>query len=91
MSRQIFINTNIAELIENSAITTPPTAGPVSKIDVPTIKPIKVNMNDINFLNIVVDCLLVGIFNTRKPIGAPKIEIRIIMVTSKARDSIFLV
>ena len=87
MSRQIFINTNIAELIENSAITTPPTAGPVSKIDVPTIKPINVNINDANFLNMVVDCLLVGIFNIRKPMGAPKIEIKIIMVTTKARDS----
>ena len=81
------MNTNIAELIENSAITTPPTAGPVSKIDVPTIKPIKVNIKDINFLNMVVDCLLVGIFNIRKPMGAPKIEIKIIMVTTKARDS----
>ena len=81
------MNTNIAELIENSAITTPPTAGPVSKIDVPTIKPIKVNINAINFLNMVVDCLLVGIFNIRKPMGAPKIEIKIIMVTTKARDS----
>jgi hypothetical protein len=81
------MNTNIAELIENSAITTPPTAGPVSKIDVPTIKPIKVNINDANFLNMVVDCLLVGIFNIRKPMGAPKIEIKIIMVTTKARDS----
>ena len=87
MSRQIFINTNIAELIENSAITTPPTAGPVSKIDVPTIKPIKVNINDANFFNMVVDCLRVGIFKTRKPMGAPKIEISIIMVTSKASDS----
>ena len=85
------MNTNIAELIENSAITTPPTAGPVSKIDVPTIKPIKVNINDANFLNMVVDCLLVGIFNTRKPTGAPKIEIRIIIVTTRARDSISLV
>jgi hypothetical protein len=81
------MNTNIAELIENSAITTPPTAGPVSKIDVPTIKPIKVNINDANFLNMVVDCLLVGIFKIRKPMGAPKIEIKIIMVTTKARDS----
>jgi len=63
----------------------------VSKIDVPTIKPIKVNINDISFLNIVVAGLLVGIFNTRKPIGAPKIEIRIIMVTTRARDSISLV
>lgn len=81
------MNTNIAELIENSAITTPPIAGPVSKIDVPTIKPIKVNINDANFLNMVVDCLLVGIFKIRKPMGAPKIEIKIIMVTTKARDS----
>jgi hypothetical protein len=39
----------------------------------------------------VVDCLLVGIFNTRKPTGAPKIEIRIIIVTTRARDSISLV
>ena len=70
---------------------TPPTAGPVSKIDVPTIKPIKVNINDANFLNMVVDCLLVGIFKIRKPMGAPKIEIKIIMVTTKARDSISLV
>jgi hypothetical protein len=81
------INTNIAKPIENNAITTPPTAGPVSKIDVPTIKPIKVNINDISFLNIVVEDFLVGIFKTRRPIGAPKIEIKIIMVTTRARDS----
>ena len=81
------MNTKIAAPIENSAINTPPTAGPVSKIDVPTIKPINVNINDANFLNMVVDCLLVGIFNIRKPTGAPKIEIKIIMVTTKARDS----
>ena len=70
---------------------TPPTAGPVSKIDVPTIKPIKVNINDISFLNIVVKGFLVGVFNTNKPIGAPKIDTRIIMVTTRARDSIPLV
>ena len=85
------MNTKIAAPIENSAINTPPIAGPVSKIDVPTIKPIKVNIKDINFLNMVVDCLRVGIFKIRKPMGAPKIEIRIIMVTSKASDSISLV
>jgi len=85
------MNTKIAAPIENSAINTPPIAGPVSKIEVPTIKPIKVNMNEINFLNMVVDCLLVGIFNTRKPMGAPKIETKIIMVTSRARDSISVV
>ena len=50
------MNTKTALPIENSAIITPPTAGPVNKIDVPTMKPIRVNMNDINFLNIVVDC-----------------------------------
>ena len=81
------MNTKIAAPIENNAINTPPNAGPVSKIDVPTIKPINVNINDINFLNMVVDCLRVGIFKIRKPMGAPKIEIRIIMVTSKASDS----
>jgi len=85
------MNTKIAAPIENSAINIPPIAGPVSKIEVPTIKPIKVNMNEINFLNMVVDCLLVGIFNTRKPMGAPKIETKIIMVTSRARDSISVV
>ena len=46
----------MAEPIENTAITTPPIAGPVSKIEVPTMKPTKVNMKAINFLNIVVDC-----------------------------------
>jgi hypothetical protein len=85
------MNTKIAAPIENNAINTPPIAGPVSKIEVPTIKPIKVNMNEINFLNMVVDGLLVGIFNTSKPMGAPKIETKIIMVTSKARDSMSLV
>lgn len=85
------MNTKIAAPIENNAINTPPTAGPVSKIDVPTMKPIKVNINDINFLNMVVAGLLVGIFSTSKPMGAPKIEIKIIMVTTKARDSIPLV
>jgi len=81
------MNTKIAVPIENNAIKTPPTAGPVSKIEVPTIKPIKVNINDINFLNMVVAGLLVGIFNTRKPMGAPNIEIKIIKVTSRASDS----
>jgi hypothetical protein len=85
------INTNIAEPIENIAITTPPTAGPVSRIDVPTINPTKVNMKAINFLNIVIAGFLVGIFKRRKPIGAPKIEIKIIIVTTRARDSIPLV
>jgi hypothetical protein len=85
------INTNIAEPIENNAINTPPIAGPVSKIDVPTIRPTKVNINDINFLNIVVAGFVVGIFKTRKPIGAPRIEIKIIIVTTRARDSISLV
>ena len=46
----------MAEPIENKAISTPPIAGPVSKIDVPTINPIKVNINAISFLNMVVDC-----------------------------------
>ena len=81
----------MAEPIENKAISTPPTAGPVSKIDVPTINPIKVDINAISFLNMVVDCFAVGIFKTSKPMGAPKIETKIIMVTSKARDSINLV
>ncbi len=85
------MNTKMAAPIENNASNNPPTAGPVSKIDVPTIKPIKVNINEINFLNMVVVGLLVGIFNTRKPMGAPKIEIKIIMVTSKASDSTSLV
>ena len=43
--------------MENTAITTPPIAGPVNKIDVPTMNPTKVNMKDMSFLNIVVDCL----------------------------------
>ena len=81
------INTKIAEPIANNAISKPPIGGPISKIRVPTVKATNVNMNAINFLNIVVPGLLVGIFNTRKPIGAPKIEIRIIMVTTRARDS----
>jgi hypothetical protein len=85
------MNTKIDAPIEKSAITTPPTAGPVSKIDVPTMKPTKVNMNAINFLNMVVDCFLVGIFNTNQPIGAPKIETKIIMVTKSARDSMPIV
>jgi hypothetical protein len=51
---------------------------PAVEVDLPVLVSIK---------NIVVDCLRVGIFKIRKPMGAPKIEIRIIMVTSKASDS----
>ena len=65
--------------------------GPMSKIRVLTIKATKVDMKAISFLNMVVDCFWVGIFNINKPIGAPKTETRIIMVTNSARDSMPIV
>ena len=81
------MKTNTAEPIENNAMSITTNGGPMSKIRVLTIKATKVDMNAINFLNIVVDCFWVGIFNTNKPIGAPKTETKIIMVTKSARDS----
>jgi len=56
-------------------------------IKVPTINPKSVKINDVIFLIIVVDGLRVGIFRIAQPIGAPKTEINIIIVTSRASDS----
>jgi hypothetical protein len=75
-------------VIEIIAITTPPIAGPDISIEVPIIKPKSVKINDVIFLIIVVDGLRVGIFRIAQPIGAPKSEIKIMIVTNRARDSI---
>jgi len=85
------MNTKIAAAIERTAISKPPIAGPVSKIVVPTIKLSNVNTKEEIFLIFVESGLCVGIFNINQPIGAPKIEIRIIKVTSSASDSMILV
>jgi hypothetical protein len=63
-------------------------AGPVIKIVDPTINPNSVKTNETNFLKVVVDCLWVGILRISHPIGAPNIEIKIMMVTRRASDSI---
>ena len=77
--------------MESNAMSMTANGGPMSKRRVLTIKATKVDMKAISFLNMVVDCFRVGIFNINKPIGAPKIETRRIMVTKSARDSIPLV
>jgi hypothetical protein len=43
--------------IEKREIKTPPIAGPVDKIVVPTINPISVKTNENNFFTFVVDAL----------------------------------
>jgi hypothetical protein len=81
------MNTKMAEDIEKSEIKTPPIAGPVDKIVVPTINPSKVKTKENNFFTFVVEDLLVGIFRINQPIGAPRTEIKIMIVTTRAKDS----
>jgi hypothetical protein len=47
----------MADEIEKREIKTPPIAGPVDKIVVPTIKPSSVKTNENNFFTFVVDAL----------------------------------
>ena len=82
------MNTKIAEVIEKRAIKTPPIAGPVANIVTPTINPSKVKTKENNFLIVVVEGLCVGIFRTNQPIGAPITDTKIIIVTTRASDSI---
>ena len=82
------MNTKMAEDIEKSEMKTPPIAGPVDKIVVPTINPSSVKTKENNFFTFVVEDLRVGIFRINQPIGAPRTEIKIMIVTTRARDSI---
>ena len=51
------MNTKMAEDIEKSEMKTPPIAGPVDKIVVPTINPSSVKTKENNFFTFVVEDL----------------------------------
>lgn len=78
----------MADEIEKREIKTPPIAGPVERIVVPTIKPSSVKTKENNFFTFAVEALCVGIFRINQPIGAPRTETKIMAVTTRAKDSI---